>query len=116
MGFYDPFDVICVPDATIFKEHTERKKLYKLISWLNSKFDQIRQQILEWSHLPKLQGAFSIVQHVRSHREVILHRTVIETAVRVGDPVGRGSICQPHPVDLVPDIPSCDHCGRIRHT
>src|SRR4051812_44734097 len=68
------------------------------------------------SSLPKLQEAFTFVQHKSSKREIMLHQTTIETTVRVETQSSKQSTSKPRSTGLAPNRYWCDYCGKARLT
>lgn len=67
------FLTTCAADAVKFHKFVENGWIYEFLATLNSKYDQVRVQILGNELLPSPQDVFAYIQNEESHRSAMLH-------------------------------------------
>ena len=113
---------VCTADATSFKEYVEGERIFKFLAGLNSKFDQVRSQILGIEPLPSLREAFAYVQNEESRQSAMLppsftDRSAMSTSSQRGGkgPSYNSQRDQPAEHTETRDSKWCDHCNTPEH-
>lgn len=119
----------CVTDAAAYKKHVEEIHIFELLTGLNSKYEQIRVQILNMNLSTSLNEVYAYVYREKSRQGVMNVTSSIEKSALVSNSTkgycggftkcGRGDRLSNFSYDkdqLDRDQLKCEHCDRSRHT
>ncbi|XP_078176192.1 uncharacterized protein LOC144569614 [Carex rostrata] len=106
MDFFDPLAMKCSANALAFTNWLEKRRTFRFLAGLNTKFEQIRQSLWQRNPLPSLRDAFVVAVQEESRRKAMVSLPVQE---------GSAMFSLPHTVSSQGDK-VCDHCHKKNHT
>lgn len=83
LNHYRVFEMKDPDDATALQRFIEKVRVYDFLAGLNSKFDQVRVQILGKDKVPSLEETISMIQDEESRRGVMLEAQNLEGSAMV---------------------------------
>ncbi|TYH92995.1 hypothetical protein ES332_A13G223200v1 [Gossypium tomentosum] len=110
LDYYQDFQVNCAKDAGKFQKMVEKEYAFDFLAELNTKYDQIRVQVLGKTPFPSLYMSYSYVQQKESCRGVMLYNPPLKNAGLIANQDG------PSGGKSTKDHLTCDYCGKPRHT
>ncbi|TYJ02255.1 hypothetical protein E1A91_A13G215100v1 [Gossypium mustelinum] len=110
LDYYQDFQVNCAKDAEKFQKMAEKEYAFDFLAELNTKYDQIRVQVLGKTPFPSLYMSYSYVQQKESCRGVMLYNPPLKNAGLISNQDG------PSGGKSTKDHLTCDYCGKPRHT
>lgn len=73
----------CSEDTSILKEYIEQDRVYDFLVGLNSKFDQVRVQILGKEKVPEFNEVVAIIWSEESRRGLMLETPTVEKSAMI---------------------------------
>lgn len=83
LDHYRVLEMKCADDAATLKTFIEKDRVYDFLAGLNSKFDQVRIQILGKEEIPSLEETISLIRAEESRRGIMLEPQAVEGSALV---------------------------------